>query len=76
MVADVHKDPETLRTLGDISSMAIMFAALLKWLPAIAAIFSLIYSLIRIYESDTAQRFFAWTSRLSERFSDWARRKK
>jgi hypothetical protein len=35
-------------------------AALIQWLPPIAAILSIIWTLIRIAETDTAKRVYTW----------------
>lgn len=40
----------------DIASMGVVGATLLGWLPHIAAILSIIWMLIRIYETETVGR--------------------
>jgi hypothetical protein len=41
----------------DLSSITVVLATLVEWLPAAAALASLIWSVIRIYESQTVQRW-------------------
>jgi len=47
---------ETHKTLVDTLSLAVVGATLIKWLPAIAALFSIMWTIIRIVETDTFQR--------------------
>ena len=46
---------ETVKHFIDTISIAAWIAALAGWLPAIAAFASLVWSIIRIYESATVQ---------------------
>jgi hypothetical protein len=46
---------EHAKTVGDALSLVVVGATLLKWLPAIAALFTIIWTAIRIYESRTVQ---------------------
>lgn len=39
-------------------SIATVVVTLAEWLPAVAAIFSIIWTVIRIYETKTVQRWF------------------
>ena len=39
----------------DLSSITVVLATLVEWLPAAAALASLIWSIIRIYETETVQ---------------------
>jgi hypothetical protein len=39
----------------DALSLVVVGATILKWLPAVAAVFSIIWTAIRIYESKTVQ---------------------
>jgi hypothetical protein len=41
----------------DASSIAVIAGTLINWLPAAAALASLIWSIIRIYETETVQRW-------------------
>lgn len=47
---------EQAKHVGDALSIAGVVATLAGWLPAIAALLSIIWSGIRIYETDTVQR--------------------
>lgn len=42
--------------LGDAASMGVMAGALAGWLPSIAALLTIIWTLIRIIETDTVQK--------------------
>jgi len=46
-----------VKTIVDVSSITVVLATLVEWLPAAAALASLIWSIIRIYETETAQRW-------------------
>ena len=48
---------ENLKACGDGLSVCTVVATLAGWLPAVAALASLIWSLIRIYETDTVQKW-------------------
>ena len=41
----------------DLSSITVVLATLVEWLPAAAAMASLIWSVIRIYETQSVQRW-------------------
>lgn len=43
------------KAAGDLVSAGIAVGALFQWLPAIAALFTIIWTGLRIYESDTVQ---------------------
>ena len=43
------------KAVVDALSIAVVGATIMKWLPAIAAVFSIIWTVIRIYESKTVQ---------------------
>jgi len=51
---------------GDIVSFGVVFGTLAQFLPAIAALASLIWTLLRIYEGPTVQRAIARRRRLPE----------
>jgi hypothetical protein len=42
----------------DAISVGVAVATLAGWLPAIAALFTIVWTGIRIYETDTVQRIF------------------
>ena len=50
---------EQLKEAGDLISISVVGATLAAWLPPIAAFLSIIWLLIRIYESDTVKRMLA-----------------
>jgi hypothetical protein len=45
------------KQLIDLASLSTVIATLAGWLPALAALFSIIWSCIRIYETDTVQKW-------------------
>jgi hypothetical protein len=47
---------EAMKSAGDVVSISVVVGTLTEWLPAVAAIISIIWGLIRIYETDTVQR--------------------
>jgi len=46
----------TAKAVGDIASIATVIGTLMNILPAIAALFTIIWTAIRIYETDTIQK--------------------
>lgn len=46
---------EGTKSAGDLTSLAVVLATLSSWLPPVTAVLSLIWVLIRIYETDTIQ---------------------
>lgn len=50
-------DHETIKHIGDAVSISTILASLAGWLPAVAAALSIIWTLIRIYETKTVQRW-------------------
>lgn len=48
---------ETAKTIIDAISIGGVMATLAGWLPAIAALFSIVWTVIRIYETRTVQRW-------------------
>lgn len=46
-----------IKPIGDAISVSVVLATLANWLPAIAALASLVWSGIRIYETKTVQRW-------------------
>ena len=53
---------ETTKQIVDVVSLATVAGTLTDMLPAIAAIFSIVWSAIRIWETDTVK---GWTGRKS-----------
>jgi hypothetical protein len=50
------KDPETIQ-LMDITSIGVLLGSLASILPAVAAIFTIVWTSIRIYETKTVQKW-------------------
>ena len=46
---------EGAKVTGDILSVATVLGTLAQWLPAVAALFTVIWTVIRIYETKTVQ---------------------
>lgn len=51
---------EAGKLIGDAASLTIVTGTLVNLLPSIAALFTIVWTLIRIYETKTVQR---WLSR-------------
>lgn len=47
---------EQLKHLGDVLSVGTVIATLAAWLPPLAALFTIIWTLIRIFETSTFQK--------------------
>jgi hypothetical protein len=56
MVDPFHDIPETAKIAGDVLSIATLLGALASLLPAVAAILTIIWTGIRIYETETVRR--------------------
>lgn len=52
-----HDDDEIIKHVADALSIATVLGTLVDALPAIAALLSIIWTLIRIFESETVQNF-------------------
>jgi hypothetical protein len=46
---------EHSKTVADLASVSVVIATLASWLPAVAALISIVWTLIRIYETKTVQ---------------------
>ena len=46
---------EETKTILDALSVATVLSTLMQWLPAVAALFTIIWTVIRIYETKTVQ---------------------
>ncbi len=53
-VAEQHT---IMKTVGDIAAASTVVATLMHWLPAVAAIFTIVWTGMRIYESLTGRNF-------------------
>lgn len=49
---------ETLKHVVDAASVATVIGTLVDMLPSIAAVFTIVWTAIRIYETDTVQGWF------------------
>lgn len=50
-----HETVEDLKNVGDLVSVFTVVGALIEVLPSIAALFTIVWTGLRIYESDTVQ---------------------
>ena len=48
--------PEQAKIVGDVISMGTVSATLMQWLPPLAALLTIVWCCIRIYESKTVQK--------------------
>lgn len=48
---------ETIKLAGDVASVTTVVGTLVGILPSIAAVFTIVWTSIRIYETDTVQSF-------------------
>lgn len=53
----LRMDHEQTKHLIDATSLAAVVGTLAGWLPAIAALLSIVWTVIRIYETKTVQRW-------------------
>lgn len=51
-----HSQIEQIKVVGDVAAVGTMLGALVQFLPAVAALFTIVWTGIRIYETDTVQR--------------------
>jgi hypothetical protein len=51
-----HDLPETVKMAGDFLSIAALLGSLASFLPAVAALITIVWTSIRIYETDTVQK--------------------
>lgn len=51
---------EQIKHAGDALAVGTTVGAVIGWLPAIAALATIIWTLIRIYETKTMRRFVEW----------------
>ncbi len=55
---------ETTKHVGDALSVATVLATLAQWLPSVAALFTIVWTGIRIWETPTVQ---GWVSKLKNK---------
>ena len=58
-----HHLSEGAKITGDILSVATVLGTLAQWLPAVAALFTVIWTVIRIYETKTVQGLLGKTKK-------------
>jgi len=51
---------EQIKHVGDALAVGTTIGAIIGWLPAIAALATIIWTVIRIYETATVKRFIEW----------------
>jgi hypothetical protein len=56
MTDPFHDIPEGVKAAADLLSIATLVGSLVSLLPAVAAVLTIIWTAIRIYETDTVQR--------------------
>lgn len=54
-----HEVQQQIVNTGDVAAVGVTVGALAGWLPAIAAIFTIVWTGIRIYETKTMQSLIA-----------------
>lgn len=55
MASPAHDMIEGFKPAGDIISFGVTVATLVSWLPSIAGVLTIVWTLIRIYETETVQ---------------------
>lgn len=48
---------EAIKAVGDISAVSVTVATILNWLPAVAALFTILWTATRLYEAVTGRPF-------------------
>jgi hypothetical protein len=48
---------EILKAVGDFSAVSITVATVFNWLPAVAALFTILWTATRLYEAVTGKQF-------------------
>lgn len=54
---------DTIKHVADAVSIVTVLGTLMQWLPSVAALFTIIWTAIRIYETKTVQR---WLKKFEE----------
>lgn len=50
-------NPDHMKTAVDGAALGVTLGTVAQWLPAVAAIFSIVWTVIRIWETQTIQNF-------------------
>lgn len=53
----IQNIPEQVKVIGDGTSIGVVVATLAGWLPALAALMTVVWTAIRIWETDTVQKW-------------------
>ena len=48
---------EQSKLIVDLSSIMVVGATIVEWLPAVAALFSIVWTCVRLYETKTVQKW-------------------
>lgn len=48
---------QDLKHIGDMAAVGVTVGSLAQWLPPLAALVTIVWTLIRIYETDTVQKW-------------------
>jgi hypothetical protein len=48
---------EQSKLIVDLSSLMVVGATIIEWLPAVAALFSIVWTCVRLYETKTVQKW-------------------
>ena len=52
------ENAEVVKSIGDVLSIVTVVGTLIEMLPSVAAIFTIVWTGIRIWETETVQRLF------------------
>lgn len=52
------ENAEVVKSIGDVLSIVTVVGTLIEMLPSVAAIFTIVWTGIRIWETDTVQKMF------------------
>lgn len=55
-IKSILDNPEAVKHTGDAAAITVTLGTLLDFLPALAAVFTIVWTGIRIYETSTVQR--------------------
>lgn len=64
MASPVHDAIEGLKPAGDIISIGVVFATLVSWLPSMAALLTIVWTVIRIIETETVKSLWKSTKKI------------
>lgn len=64
MASPIHDAIEGLKPAGDIISIGVVFATLVSWLPSMAALLTIVWTVIRIIETETVKSLWKSTKKI------------